>query len=467
MKNALKLYKITSMKFNAFNLDSQLVEILASKGYVEATEVQQIVIPKALRYENIIVRSETGTGKTHSFLIPIFNQIQINKQLQAIILSPSRELARQIYSFAMEIAKSEKYRELSIKLFVSGEDNLKDIKSFSNGCEILIATPGKLKGLLSETEVNLDSIRTFVLDEADMLLDEGFFDTIDGILEKINRNIQIEVYSATISKKVEMFLKKYISPDYVLTNNEQNYTAKTVTHYFINTKHQDKKQLLLKFIELKKPYFLLVFASTKKEVEEIYNFLNSNKIKSGIISGALEARERKSMLRRIKNDEFRVVVCSDLASRGLDIENVSDVLSINLPNNLEYYYHRAGRTGRNYKTGQSYVFYDYDSLDLPTKLLKQGLEVKYLKYANGDFVDDKAPNKEKKHKKELNTELETEIRKVKAINKSKKVKPGYKKKVKQEIQKVKNKHKRESIKKDIRRQRVERYIEESKKSNGR
>ncbi len=451
------------MKFNAFNLNSELVEILEKKGYVEATEVQQIVIPKALRYENIIVRSETGTGKTHSFLIPIFNQVIINKRLQAIILSPSRELARQIYTFANEIANSEKYRNLSIKLFVSGEDNLKDIKSFSNGCEILIATPGKLKGLLSETEIPLDDLKTIVLDEADMLLDEGFFDTIDGILEKINREIQIEVYSATISKKVELFLKKYISPDYVLTNSDQNYTAKTVTHYFINTKHQDKKQLLLKFIENKKPYFLLVFASTKKEVDELYNFLNSNKIKAGIISGALEARERKSMLRRIKNDEFRVVVCSDLASRGLDIENVSDVLSVDLPNNLEYYYHRAGRTGRNYKTGQSYVFYDYDSLDLPNKLIKQGLEVKYLKYANDDFVEDKAPNKEKKHKKAVNQELETEIRKVKAINKSKKVKPGYKKKVKQEIQKVKNKHKRESIKKDIRRQRVERYIEESKK----
>ena len=451
------------MKFNAFNLNSDLVEILAKKGYVEATEVQQIVIPKALRYENIIVRSETGTGKTHSFLIPIFNQVVINKKLQAIILSPSRELARQIYAFAIEIANSEKYRQLSIKLFVSGEDNLKDIKSFSNGCEILIATPGKLKGLLKETEISYDDLKTIVLDEADMLLDEGFFDTIDGILEAINREIQIEVYSATISKKVELFLKKYISPDYVLTNNEQNYTAKTVTHYFINTKHQDKKQLLLNFIENMKPYFLLVFASTKKEVDELYNFLNSNKIKSGIISGALEARERKSMIRRIKNDEFRVVVCSDLASRGLDIENVSDVLSVDLPNNLEYYYHRAGRTGRNYKTGQSYVFYDYDSLDLPNKLIKQGLEVKYLKFANGEFVEDKAPNKEKKHKKVVNEELETEIRKVKAINKSKKVKPGYKKKVKQEIQKVKNKHKRESIKKDIRRQRVERYIEESKK----
>lgn len=451
------------MKFNAFNLKKELIDILNKKGYVEATEVQQIVIPKALRYENIIVKSETGTGKTHSFLIPIFNQIEANKKIQAIILSPSRELARQIYAFANEIADCDAYKNVSVKLFVSGEDSLKDIKSFVNGCEILIATPGKLKGLFDEVELDLSELKTFILDEADMLLDEGFFDTIDDILEKIGRKLQIEVFSATISKKVEVFLKKYISPDYVLTNAEQNYTSKSVTHYFINTKHIDKKELLLKFIELKNPYLLLVFASTKKMVDEIYAFLSSNKIRCGIISGSLEARERKSMLRRIKNDEFRVVVCSDLASRGLDIEDVSDVLSVDLPNNLEYYYHRAGRTGRYYKTGQSYVFYDYDTLDLPNKLIKQGLQVEYLKYANGDFVTDKAPSNISKRKKVVNEELESEIKKVKAINRSKKVKPGYKKKIKNEIQKVKNKHKRESIKKDIRRQRVERYIEESKK----
>ena len=163
------------------------------------------------------------------------------------------------------------------------------------------------------------------------------------------------------------------------------------------------------------------------------------------------------------NDEFRIVVCSDLASRGLDIENVSDVLSVDLPNNLEYYYHRAGRTGRYYKTGQSYVFYDHDSLELPSKLVRQGLEVKYLKFTGDELAEDKAPAKEKKNKRQVNEELEIEIKKVKAINKGNKVKPGYKKKVKKAIEKVKSKHKREAIKKDIRKQRVERYIEESKK----
>ena len=153
---------------------------------------------------------------------------------------------------------------------------------------------------------------------------------IDKIIKKIPQKPQIEVYSATISNKVRDFLRKYISPDFILTVNEEHNTSSTVNHHFINTKHNDRYQLILDFIKIKNPYFLLVFASSKDEVTKIYNFLSSNNINSGIISGALEARERKNMLRRIKNNEFQVVVCSDLAARGLDIENVTDVLNFDL-----------------------------------------------------------------------------------------------------------------------------------------
>ena len=168
------------------------------------------------------------------------------------------------------------------------------------------------------------------------------------------------------------------------------------------------------------------------------------------------------MLRRINNDEFRVVVCSDLVSRGLDIQNVSDVLSVDLPNNLEYYYHRAGRTGRNFKTGNSYVFYDHDTFDLPLKLINDGLEVNFLKVENNSFVPMASPIKEKKRSKKMPTELDIAIKKAKITTMTKKVKPGYKKKVKTAIEKVKRKHRREIIRKDIRRQREERYIKESK-----
>lgn len=455
------------MKFSALNIDKELVEILEKNGYVNTTPIQQEVVPKALKGENIVAKSETGSGKTHAFLIPIINNIIENDELQAIILTPSRELARQTFKFLNDIISEFTTKKISGKLFVSGEDSNKDLKSFNNGCNILIATPGKLKSLIESTEFDLTDLKTLVLDEADMLLDSGFFSTIDSIIQKCDKTLQIEVFSATISEGLSNFLKKYISPDYVVTSSENEQTSKTVKHYFINTKHKDTNELLLKFIDQFNPYLLLVFASSKKKAREVYNFLSSKRIKCGILSGELEARERKSMLRRINNDEFRVVVCSDLVSRGLDIQNVSDVLSIELPNNIEYYYHRAGRTGRNFKSGNSFVFYDHDTYNLPAKLISEGLSVTFMKVDGDQFVETTSPVETKKKVKKINTELEREIKKAKAKTMGKKVKPGYKKKVKVAIDKVKRKHKREMIKKDIRRQREERYIRESKERNER
>lgn len=448
------------MKFSAFNLKKELVDALEKLSYVEPTKVQEVVIPKALKNENIIVQSETGSGKTHSFLIPAINNIEINKKPQVLIISPTRELARQTYNFAIEF--KQYFTDLTIKLFVSGEDSKEDIKSFKNGAEIIIATPGKLDALLKE-DVDLSFVKTIILDEADMLIDKTFLDVIDSLISKLN-DYQIEVFSATISKQVEIFLKKYISPDYVLTLDENNSTSKTVSHHFINTKHNDLFESVIRFIKIKNPFLLLIFASSKKEVKELYAYLLKNKYKCGILSGDLESRERKSMLRRINKLEFQIVVCSDIASRGLDIENVSEVLSLNLPSNLEYYYHRAGRTGRNYKTGDSYIFYDQDHLTLPIKLLETGLNVDYLKFSDDKLVEDLPLKQTKKPIKKTNVELDKAIKKAKSSVNTKKVKPGYKKKVKLAVDKAKKKYKREIIKKDIRRQRVERYKEEAKRN---
>ena len=215
--------------------------------------------------------------------------------------------------------------------------------------------------------------------------------------------------------------------------------------------------------DIANPYLLLIFASSRDEVKNIHEFLASKSIRAGILSGDLEARERKAMLRRIKNEEFRVVVCSDLASRGLDIEDVSEVLNFDLPNNLEYYYHRAGRCGRNNKKGACYSFFDNDTLKIPLKLINQGLKAEIVKIQDDAFVKDQIVKEERKKKKIIDGDLERDIKKAKALSMGKKVKPGYKKKVKNAIDKVKRKHKREIIKNDIKRQRLERYKKANQK----
>ena len=245
---------------------------------METTPIQQVVIPKALKGENIIAKSETGSGKTHAFLIPIIENCVESNLLQAIILAPSRELARQTYKFANQIISDMSYKKITVKLFISGEDSNKDLKSFKNGCNILIATPGKLRSLIEESDFDMSMVKTLVLDEADMLLDSGFFDTIDAIFKKCDKDLQVEVFSATISEGLEVFLKKYISPDYVVTSTNNELTSKTVKHYFINTKHKDINELLLLFINQFNPYLLLIFANSKKKTRDIYNFLSSKRI---------------------------------------------------------------------------------------------------------------------------------------------------------------------------------------------
>jgi len=450
------------MKFTSFNLKTEIINALNGLGYFDATPVQDVVIPKALKNENIIVQSETGSGKTHAFIVPIINNIIFDNKIQAIIVSPTRELARQTYDFIIEFKKY--FDQLNCKLFVSGQEQSRDIESIKNGCQIIVATPGRLNFLKDFFNKNNSDIKTIILDEADMLMDDDFLNDIDGIISKA-KNPQIEVYSATINKKVEVFLRKYISPDYVLTLNEKNSTSTTVNHYLLNTRHANIKECVHKFIKFKNPYLLMVFTNSQEETREMFKFLNGCKYKCGIISGELQPRERKSMLRRIKNNEFQIIVCTDIASRGLDIQNVTDVLSTDLPNNIEYYYHRAGRSGRNYKSGNSYILYDLDHLKNVSKLLENGVKFEYLKFGDTELIVDKPIEKEFLHrKKKVNEELERDIKKAAFEARSKGVKPGYKRKIRLAVEKVRKEHKRKVIKKDIRRQMAERYRAEGRKN---
>lgn len=194
------------MLFKSFNLKTELIDILEKLGYTNLTKIQEIVIPKSLKGENIIAKSETGSGKTHAFLVPIINNIVASGKIQAIIVSPTKELAKQTYDFAMQILTNDYYSGVKCKLFSGGEDSLKDIRSFYNGADIIVATPGKLNFLLSKNDLDLSALRTIVLDEADMLIDRTFIEDIDKIFSKISKDkVQIEVFSATISNNVNDF----------------------------------------------------------------------------------------------------------------------------------------------------------------------------------------------------------------------------------------------------------------------
>lgn len=429
--------------FSQFALKKPLVDQLEKLGYINLTPVQNAVIPRALKDESLIVKSATGSGKTHAFLVPIINKLNLEEnKVQAIILAPTRELAAQTHRFALEI--SEAFPSLRLALLAGGEEKSRNIEKLANNPHLIIATPGRLKDLGLEDDItSLNSVNTLVLDEADMLLDSGFFNIIDEILAALPRR-QIMVFSATIPTALTNLIAKYLSTSKIIDLSEDIPTASLVNHHALFTRHASKFELITNFIKWRSPYFLLIFASTKSEVQEIYTYLLNAGYQVGQIHGDLTSRQRRTMMRRIRGDEFPIVVASDMAARGIDLDHVSDVLNVNLPNNLEYYFHRAGRAGRYDVKGDAWTFYDNDTIHLIEKISSQGVEFEFYNYEKGTFKKVKdGPKRQQRRLSKEEKALDAKIKRKVGKGKKQKVKPGYKKKLQREIKQVKRQHRKE------------------------
>ncbi len=462
------MYNVKSkiMSFKAINLSIKMLDSLSRQGYYLPSEVQLKVIPKVLKGESLLVQSATGTGKTHAYLIPIIDKLDLNNQnVQAIIIAPTRELSIQIYEFAYRF--TSEFPKLKIKLLKSGVEKQTSTDGLSVPPHIIIGTPTRIKDVLNlKPDLKLNFVKTVVFDEADMLLKEGFFIDINEITSRMVNKPQYLVFSATLENNIASELEDYVGKNISIIN-EDVLTSKNVKHYLIDIRHQDLYSSIESFINIVKPYLLLIFASKKDTANKVYEYLVDKKYKVGLITGDLSSRERKSVMNKLYNEKIYVLVCSDMLSRGLDIPNVSDVLNVDLPNNKDFYYHRAGRTGRFSKDGNCYTFYNKEETRKPLELINDGINFTYLVLKDDELKEGKPIQKSHPNKKKIDEDLQKQINKINAKmnSKHKTVKPGYKKKRKEEIAKAKQKHRRELIKKDIRRQRVERYKKEAK-SNG-
>lgn len=443
-------------------MSNKMLMSLNRQKFFDPSPIQLRSIPKALKGETLMVQSSTGSGKTLCYLIPIIENVDLKKQsVQAIIVAPTRELAQQIYNFAIPFSKE--FQGLKIRLLKAGEELDSSLKGLGVAPHIVIGTPGRLSDVLAkEHALDLSGVKTIVFDEADMLLKEGYFDDIDTFALSID-NPQYLVFSATLEANLASRLEKYVGPNIPIVN-EEVMTSSNVTHYLVDIKHVDLNEAVDNFIKTINPYLLLVFASKKETANSVYAFLKGKKYKVGLLTGDLSSRERKNVMKQLANENIYILVCSDMAARGLDIPEVSDVLNVDLPNNLEFYYHRAGRTGRFNKKGNCYTFYNNDSTKKPLALVAQGVRFEYRVLKDKELTIGKPIEKSHPTKKHLDEELNKEIRKINNLAKAnnKKVKPGYKKKTRMAVEKAKQKHRREIIKKDIRRQRVERYKKESR-----
>ena len=420
-------------------------------GFREFTNIQSSVLASRRRKKDLIAVGATGTGKTHAFLFAVSEMIDPAKdETQVIISAPTRELAFQINAAAAML--KEVYPKLRIKLLSGGTDSTRARQGFKNAPHIIIGTPGRIRSFFEEQLFRTDTVRMFIIDEADMTLEYGFLDDIDVVLGRVPREAEILCFSATLPEGLKPFIAKYLSnPEIIQVQGEK--TAPQIDHILIDAKHRSYAEALLTILPGFDPYVCLIFANTREECDSAYELLRQNGIRCLELHGGLNPRERSKVMRALKNDEIRYVVASDVASRGIDIEGITHVVSLGFPKELAFYTHRADRTGRNGREGTCFAIFNKTDENAIRTLRKQGIEFRYRSFKNGEWKDLKDPFAGRISKDD---QREIEIAK-RFTPKKQKVKPNYKKKRRQLVEETKRKERRDFIRSKINEEKKQRY----------
>lgn len=439
--------------FENYQFQPFVKETIQEMNFETPTKIQKEVMPLVYKNRDIIGISQTGTGKTHAFLIPVMDMIDVEMDcVQAVITAPTRELATQIYEHAKVFMKHNE--NLRVSLMIGGSDKQKAIQKLSTQPHIVIGTPGRIKDLsLNEQALRITTADIFIIDEADMTLEFGYLEDLDAVLGKMKENLQMMVFSATIPQMLRPFLQKYMKSPKIIEIDEHLTTSRNVSHYLVPTKHRQRYIVLKEIMDIIDPYICIIFCNKRVEAANITKQLREDGFKVGEIHGDLEPRERRQMMRRIKNMDYQYIVATDIAARGIDIDGVSHIINMGFPRELDFYIHRSGRCGRGKYTGECYSMYDTTDQQLVEALERKGITFEMRELKGNQFVASKDREKRKsrvKHQSDLEKQITSMVRKPT------KVKPGYKKKRKREIEKLVRKEKRAIIQQDIRRQKKER-----------
>lgn len=444
--------------FKNFQFQPFIMEAIQDKGFTEPTPVQEKLIPLIKKGKNIVGQSQTGSGKTHTFLLPLMDKLEGSQdEVQLVVTAPSRELATQIYQAAIQIAKFSP-TELRVTNFVGGTDKQRQLdKLKGHQPHVVIGTPGRILDMMNEQALKIHTAKYFVVDEADMTLDMGFLNEVDQIAGRLPKQVQMLVFSATIPEKLRPFLLKYMENPVIEEIKAQAVISDTIDNWLISTKGKDRNQLIYKLLTLGHPYLAIVFANTKQHVDEITEYLKSQGLKVAKIHGDITPRERKRVMRQVQNLDYQYVVATDLAARGIDIEGVSHVINAEVPHELDFFIHRVGRTGRNGLPGTAITLYNPSDEEAINQIEKLGITFQPKEIKNNEIVDTYDRNRRQKREKNKDELDPTLIGLVK--KKKKKIKPGYKRKIDRAISES-NKQKRRQN-----RRQAERSIRKNKKNS--
>jgi ATP-dependent RNA helicase RhlE len=349
------------MKFNELNLLEPILNALTKQGYTEPTPIQQQAIPYVLEGRDVMGCAQTGTGKTAAFAIPIIQRIHASKQadnsnkIRALIVTPTRELAIQIEESFKNYGSELKLRYTVI---FGGVNQSQQVNRLKNGVDVLIATPGRLLDLQQQGFIKLGNLEIFVLDEADRMLDMGFIHDVKKIIKMIPAKRQTLFFSATMPKEITSLANSILTDPVKVEVNPVSSTAEMIEQalYYVDT--PAKKDLLVHVLKETTAPSVLVFSRTKHGADKIVKLLQKNKVTAEAIHGNKSQNARQRALSNFKDKTSRVLVATDIAARGIDIDELSFVINYDIPNIPETYVHRIGRTGRAGASGIAVSFCD-------------------------------------------------------------------------------------------------------------
>lgn len=339
--------------FKELGLSSNGLKSLEDLGFVEPSLIQEKVIPFILESKkDLIALAQTGTGKTAAFGLPLLEKIKKDSnELQAIILCPTRELCLQITQDLEKYAKHSK--GVSITPVYGGSNIVLQIKSLKRGTNIVVGTPGRVHDLIRRKDLNLKTIKWLVLDEADEMLDMGFKDDLDAILDQIPKTRQTLLFSATMSKKVESIAKKYMNEAFEISVGAKNVGSEQVSHEYYIVQAKDRFEALKRILDSLPDFYGILFCRTRRETQDIAEKLKYFNYDAEALHGEISQNLRTKIMDRFKKKQVRLLVATDVAARGIDVSDLTHVINYNLPDQNEAYTHRSGRTGRAKKTGVS------------------------------------------------------------------------------------------------------------------
>ncbi len=342
------------MLFSELGLDEKVLAALTKNGYTEATKIQEEVIKAAMAGKSIIGQSQTGTGKTAAFVIPLLQKLDANiRKPQVIVLAPTRELAMQIREEFFKLSFGTNLRSIA----VYGGSNIRSQReALEGGPQIVVATTGRLIDLIERRFIDLSNVQYLVLDEVDRMLDMGFIDDIDMIWSRLGNVKQSMTFSATIPQEVNNLLTKYVGDGYESIKATENLMVSKIDHAFIEVPHFEKYDMLKKYIHDHKDVKIVVFCRMKHETEDIADMLERDGFSTGCLHGDMQQRDRTRSLKRFQDGFCNVFITTDVAARGLNMKDIMLVVNYNVPEDPEAYIHRIGRTGRAGAEGKAIMF---------------------------------------------------------------------------------------------------------------